>query len=743
MAKTVADKQSFRFVKGLNTEAGELTFPPDTWQEGDNIVPQIDGSIRRRLAMNYETGYALSTQTDNALVETTMAYVNEEWNSVGGNGSINFSVVQRGPALYFYLNTGAAVSAQQKSFTLDISAYTALGNPNVPGAAPVHCSSCNGKLLVVSADTDPILVVYDEPTDTISHSAVTLNIRDLSGVPDEIAVDTRPLTLEGPHYYNLLNQGWTLTLIGTYWAATGYYPSSAQSWTSGKNATDDFEAGLLDKQDFGTSPSPKGRFVLPAFSKNRTIASGINPYPGYPPELEPYRPSTSAFYAGRAWYAGMRSKTMGSWVMFSQVAETSDKYGNCYQDADPTSEIVSDLVDSDGGVIPIQDAGTIVNLLASHDSMLVFADNGVWQIAGSADAGFSASNYTVKKICEVGCVAHRSVVEAEGTVFFWSSDGIWTVGLNQVGGWVATNITSTTIQSFYIDSIPVIGKAFVSGRYFLSDRTIYWAFNGDSSQDGVTRRFKKTRLLCIDLRLGAPYTMTVQSLASSSPYFVDIGITKNKTATSETIAVVDDTGTAVVVGADAVVVVMSLPVLKNSQLRFLTLVPVSGGVFKTTFSRFEDGTVQAQRFRDWYSKDGVGAAVVPYFITGWDIAQGQGGDKSMQGLYCVAFHKRTETGVDGSGNPINDSSCLMQVRWDWTDSSVANKWSREQETYRHKRLFLPAVPSSTFTDGYPVVVSKSKIRGRGKALHIRWLGVADKDMQMLGWAIIFVGNQNV
>lgn len=713
------------------------------------MVPNIDGSLDKRLAVNYESAYALSATANTLTEEQTGAFSCEDWNSVGGNGSRNYAVVQRNDMVFFYTNSGSDISATEKSFSLNLGLYKAPGNPNIMGYSPIAVANCNGKLLITSADTDPVLVSYNEATDNISHAAVTLQIRDIYGAADGLAVDTKPATLSNTHQYNLLNQGWDQVKIDAYFAAKTVYPSNAQTWTAGKDTSDDFQPSLLDKQDFGTSPAARGRFILALFNRDRTASSSVA---GLLVETDTYRPTTCAFFAGRAWYAGTRSSAVGTWVMFSQVAETDDKYGKCYQDADPTSEVISDLVASDGGIIPIQDAGTIVHLRPFVNSLLVFADNGVWQISGSIASGFSATSYEIRKIASVGCVSAKTIVEAEQALYWWSADGIWVLSSGEnalTSDPVLTpkglsNISNTTVQRYYTGSIPVTARAYAAGRYYLEGKTIYWSFNADPAQDGVTRRFKKTKLLCIDLRLKAFYTVSVASLVNYSPYITDLLITKNKAANDTTYNVVDAAVSNVVVGTDQVVVSLIPGVLKNSEVRFLVQAPQAAGTsFQTTFARFEDGLTPASKFSDWYAADGVGIGYDAYVVPGYDLGNAQGGDKAIQGLYCVVFMRRTETGVDASGNPISASSCTLQARWDWTDSAVAGKWSAAREVYRHNRPFFPSVPSATFNDGYPVVVTKNKIRGRGKALQLKFSADPAKDMQLLGWAVIYVGNSNV
>jgi len=54
MAVQAAVKDAFTFVGGLNTEGGFFVTPENSWKEGVNVVPTIDGSIERRAGLDYE-----------------------------------------------------------------------------------------------------------------------------------------------------------------------------------------------------------------------------------------------------------------------------------------------------------------------------------------------------------------------------------------------------------------------------------------------------------------------------------------------------------------------------------------------------------------------------------------------------------------------------------------------------------------------------------------------------------------
>jgi hypothetical protein len=116
--------------------------------------------------------------------------------------------------------------------------------------------------------------------------------------------------------------------------------------------------------------------------------------------------------------------------------------------------------------------------------------------------------------------------------------------------------------------------------------------------------------------------------------------------------------------------------------------------------------------------------------------------RSKTGQYLTVFMKRTETAFDDNAEPLNESGCLMQTRWDFTDNAYAGKWQDPVQVYKQRRLFL-ADAGDPFDDGYPLVVSRSKLRGRGKAVQFKFASEEGKDMQIVGWTGTFIGNTNV
>lgn len=82
-------------------------------------------------------------------------------------------------------------------------------------------------------------------------------------------------------------------------------------------------------------------------------------------------------------------------------------------------------------------------------------------------------------------------------------------------------------------------------------------------------------------------------------------------------------------------------------------------------------------------------------------------------------------------------SCFVTAKWEWTDRAAAERWSTPQQAYKIQRVFFAGEDNESMEDGHPVVHTKLKIRGKGKALTIRFESEDGKDFQLLGFAIPF------
>lgn len=763
MAAQPSQEDFFSFVGGLNTEGGYFLTPKNTWKEGDNVVPQKDGSLERRAAIDFEPSgvYTLPTGFIGLLDSTVdnYAFSTHIWQGVGGDGNKNIMVIQYGNYVVFYDASADVTSLTKYTFQIYLPDYQAYGNDSLIGSSPISCADCYGKLVITSQDTDPIVILYDNGTFTAKK--VDIKIRDFDGIFSPLPVTTEKTEAEWTALnfwpealYNLYNQGWLQAKLAAYLNAnSNKYPGNHKQWTFGKNATDDFDTNTLAKVDFGTSPAPKGRCILSAFNQDRAKAvNDINVGPAltasspllqalynkyYVTEIptktftglaisyEKYRPAYCSFFAGRVWFSGVPAGEKLGWVMFSQIITDISNIEKCHQQNDPTSETFSDLLDTDGGVIQIPEAGNIHGIYPLGKGLVVFATNGVWMISG-ADAGFTASNYTVDKISNNGCFSPQSIVKADERLFYWGTAGIYSLTYSPSNGATFEVLSDATIKTFFQD-IPVYCRKHAEGKFNQSDKIIYWLYS-----DIETSRYRKSKLLCFDTQIGCFYTQTIDN--SVNPIVVSLGTTYVSGNIAQTDVILDD-GTEVIDDAGAEVYAETLEESAGTQkVKFISLV-TDGGYRKIAFGQYSETRTS---FMDWKTYDNTGAEVAAYVLTGYNLAS-SGPTKAKTGNYVTAFMKRTEETFDANTVPTPPSGCLFQTRWDFTDNSYTGKWSNDTQLYRINRVFFGA-PSTSYDNGYPLVITKNKLRGRGKSIQMKFSSETGKDMKLVGWSATFTSN---
>lgn len=561
-----------------------------------------------------------------------------------------------------------------------------------------------------------------------------------------MATDTRPTTLTTVHNYNLRNQGWPNDLkvsttrdgnsagfrdpvLYTY-ETQGFYPSNADviylcqtSSVDDPEALGAFSPWELTKQTFGNTPAPKGHFIINAFDRNRESVSGISNLYNPTEDKEDDRPISVAFYAGRIWYLMPNGK-----LYYSQVLTEIANAAKCYQEADPTAEDINDLVATDGGELDISGVSQGLRLIPIRAELAIIADNGVWTISGEQDASFSATSQEVRKITSVGAIGIETVLEAEGTIFYWSEGGIYVLTSNEVTGYLeAQNITETTIQTLYLD-IPTVAKKYARGFYDKAGKKIYWFYNDTSSYDGDEYRNKYNRALVFDFVLQAFYTYTFDS-SGNYPYIAAM-LEKTPGTTSVSSVVVTDSGVDVTDSAVNVTTDLTVISTGSVKLKFLTLVESTPGTWQYTFSELEDNTLT-----DWVTFDSTGVDFSSYIETGHDIFEDLISEKEANTVYT--FFKRTEQNFTEVNDVIDydyPSGCLMRAKWHWSDSDTSGRWSDQQEVYRLQRNYIPT-GSGVFDYGFEVVQTINQVRGKGRALSLRFDSETGKDFHLLGWSI--------
>lgn len=519
------------------------------------------------------------------------------------------------------------------------------------------------------------------------------------------------------HLYNLLNQGWQSTKVTQYSEEIGREPDNTTVWTLGKDTNDDFDPALLDKQFFGFSRAPRGRMIFNAFVRDRENAileGGFNTLTvgdtaTVDTTTDSVRPEAVAFAFGRAWWGGVNTKFSSNKVWFSQIVLEDPSFaGKCYQEQDPTAEDFNALLDTDGGEIAITDAGDIKKLVPFRNGVLVFSSTGVWSISGP-DTGFTPTSFAVSKLTNLGLLSQESVVETGDSVYYWSPEGIISIGLDaNTLSLRVVNMTEGRLNNFYLNQTNKVtglgsdlehySKFFAKGILDEQNNRILWNYNRLSNQPGNGDRSKVTHSLVYNIDLNCFYRLS----------FIDETL-------EETFSVIHKEGAG-------------LRVLKLHNASTSGSDPVNMTWYNLSGANFMGDTHSSSEY----------GHIETFYETLGDTSR----EKDM--LWVVNHFERTEDGyeLNGSGGVIlsNQSSCLMRAKWEWVDNSAANRWSTQNQVYRLKRHFIPTDETTPFDYGFTVITTRNKVRGHGKAVQLRFDTESGKDLVMLGWDVVHQGN---
>jgi hypothetical protein len=402
------------------------------------------------------------------------------------------------------------------------------------------------------------------------------------------------------------------------------------------------------------------------------------------------RPSSNAWFAGRLFHAGMNTEEWADTVFFSKTVLNKDEFGQCFQAADPTHPEINTLDPTDGGTIQIPNVGNIVDMLALEGALIVFSDRGVWEISGAKF--FAADDIRVRQITSAEAISPSGITAVDNGLIYTSHRGIYIISrsADASGSLQAQNLIENSIQTYW-NGLSYQQQKYASLSFDESKSRLFIAHN-----DNVDNR-KINTVLVFDLRLGSFFKYRFAP-AEDLAYIVQIHSTDQASQPDE-----------------------------FKKMKYFI---INGTGLHVQVADFSQDT-----FTDF---DGI--EHIPYLITGYDNLQ----DFSRQ-RYSPTIHtfmKKTETGYTLDG-PVNESSLTVQPRWDFTNSATANKFGREQQVYRHKRAYVPSGSTDLYDDGYDLVVARTKIRGRGKALQLKFTGAAGKDAHLLGWALHYEGTAEV
>jgi hypothetical protein len=774
------------FVGGLKTEFTGLNFPENSATDTDNCIFSRVGRVTRRKGFDIEdTGVYNTLSRAGSVINTYL------WKNVSGDGSITLLVMQVGDKLRFYevSDTSTAPSNQLLSSSITLSTFTPSGSVISPITDECQFSQGNGFLFVYHPNLEPFYVSYTASSQTVSGTAITVQIRDFAGISEGVPDTQRPTTLTASHRYNLGNQGWRsgfsltssssitvgtgsktfttnlastvtpivngtnlkiystanhtnnmtgvvtsfsgTTLVVNVTAASGAgtltdwnivtnpddiltwndalsnFPSNADIWWRFKNSSDVFDPSTtLNNISITNSPAPKGHYIVDAFSINRSTVSGISGLTTV--STSGIRPSTGAFFTGRVFYAGVNATGYNSNIYFSQIIEGVDQFGKCYQMSDPTGEDVFDLLPSDGGVINIQGAGTILKLIAQKTALLVFATNGVWAITGSQGIGFTANDYTVAKVSEVHTLSATSFVEILETVTWWTTEGIFALTSSVQQGVQIQNLVSNTIASYFAD-IPTTCKSNARGYYNPVTFIVQWLFRSTESTT-IEEKYEFDRILNFSTITNAFYPWSVSEADLTINGIVVLETPGGTLSINNVVRgadnVVDASGNQVVTYGfgESISTIFKYVISKPSGISYNISL---GEEFK-------------ENYLDWTSL-GAGIDYNSYFVTGYAIHGNA--QRFFQSNYIWVYS-------DADDAELTTTAYYLQGIWNFATSGDSGRFTTRQ------RVEI----DHTY---YSFVKKRFKLRGRGLALQLKFASSEGLPFSLVGWSKYETGNKDI
>jgi hypothetical protein len=266
--RAAGQKEYVNLSKGLITEVSPLSFPDGATSNELNFTIDKDGLIReRRKGFSYI--YPLNT-------------------FAGATSKLENLFYWRGSKYAIAILTNTVPETFLRVHALDEN-FTALTDVKIADAiVTTQIAELTNFLVITLSNSDkPILLEYEETTDTIVVNSVSLHVRDFELVNDELTASENPTTLTNNHEYNLFNAGWFISkrdenqsgfpltpTVAIYFNAFSNYPSNAESVSVGMitNASGDltFDPVYVRDAGLGNSLSPRGHYVYPIDNYNRT-----------------------------------------------------------------------------------------------------------------------------------------------------------------------------------------------------------------------------------------------------------------------------------------------------------------------------------------------------------------------------------------------------------------------------------------------------------------------------------------
>jgi len=750
------------FIRGLISEATGLNFPKDACTDTLNCTFDSKGVVSRRLGIDYEA----SASTANTVTRDSSAVGEYLWESVSGDGTRTFLVVQVGTTIHFWsVPSSGALSANKKSFTVSLLDYDVAGATDV-GTRLCQFSAGQGDLFVVHPNCEPLYISYSLGGDSISVNPITVTIRDLVGIEENIPFNSRPDNISTHHKYNLFNQGWYLGLsniknqndviTGTYspyeaWAVStgvggiGGWPSNADVPWAYKDSLDFFSLYMVTKtgRSASSTPAPKGHFFMKAFQQYKAYI-----------RLEEIiqdagdGTATATLYEGVPWLSGDSVTVEGSSVGTFNGTYTVSSVGSgasgrvFYLTIPSTGSNREDLANTSLYCYLSNSEATHVTAGTNRPSAVAFFAGRVFY-GGTNAPDFNDKIYFSKIIEQASDYGRcyqvndptsedfTDLLPTDGGVIsipdmgnlikmlpvgrdlvLFATNGVWRISGSEGIGFTANDYSVAKLST--VPTVSPLSFVVVEGA------PLFW------NNDGIYSMAAEGVQPLTDKTIKTWYSALPTNAKSNAKGFYNpldkvIYWLYRSTASTTTDNAYDydrvlclntitgafyphSIGTGSGYPTVNGIVVTQYSGAVGSTTKFLTTKNTSGTTYTVTFSEFRDTT-----YVDWETPN-TGVDFSSYFTTGFKVP-GEG-LKQQFGNYINIFC-----------NAVTNSSLKLRAKWDYANSASSGEWSSEQEVYVTRTL-------------RDTLRRRVKLRGRGIACQLSFRSTAGAPFSLIGWSML-------
>lgn len=392
-------------------------------------------------------------------------------------------------------------------------------------------------------------------------------------------------------------------------------------------------------------------------------------------------------------------------VFYSRVCTTASDAPMCSPHENPVEgEPFGMPQEDDGGYFALPSAGGILAAKETGAGLALFTTTGIY-IVSSQGGGFSPSTFFTYKASDLVIDNLNTLVEYDSNLMFFASDGIYLLTQNQQTGRANTQKFSHPIKEMYKE-FP--GQC-ITSFYNKKSTSVEWIFadlEGDMEKSvGTTGQAVgrwRHRVLCFDTDHGAFYTKTYDLLEGSyilsafndkenNPYYIVVSGAMDKTAGTVS------GGLFSVVGVDT----------SDTNGDTMSVIEPSSGSTITAFTTKYEANTSTTPITLGDPVSWKGRPYLTTYVKNAEVYEGIGGPSSVKG------------------------SCQVATAFDYKTRSPKSK--REIEAYRPRRLVGQQDTEGDYEKD--LLITKTKILGRGKAVSLNVRAPRDNVCHLFGWAL--------